>query len=101
MQDMQKWHLVAGCADSLALICHFPKCSRSQIFQHGRSMGRRVKAGYLWVEGDNGHFMTQTSFILKLLFSRIREMPSSHDFDSINWNWLQCCSLLTDDYAWS
>lgn len=101
MQDIQKWHLTAGCADSLALICHFQKRSLSQIFQHGRFMGRRVKAGYLWVEADNGHFITQTSLILKLLFSRIRQMTSSHDFDFINWNWLQYCSLLTCDYAWS
>lgn len=88
MQDIQEWHLSAGCADSLALICHFQKRSLSQIFQHSRFMGRRVKAGYLWVEADNGHFITQTSLILKLLFSRIRQMTSSHDFDSINWNWL-------------
>lgn len=101
MQDMQKWHLTAGCADSLALICHFQKRSLSQIFQHGRFVGRRVKAGYLWIEADNGHFITQTSLILKLLFSRIRQLTSSHDFDSINWNWLQYYSLLTYDYAWS
>lgn len=88
MQDIQKWHLIAGCADSLARICHFQKRSLSQIFQHGRFVGRRVKAGYLWVEADNGHFITQTSLVLKLLFSRIRQMTSSHDFDSVNWNWL-------------
>ena len=86
MQDMQKWHLPAGCADSLAHICPFQKCSLSQIFQHGRSAGRRVKAGYLWAEADNGHFITQTSLALRLLFSRIRQMTSSHGFDSINWN---------------
>lgn len=47
-------------------------------------MGRRVKAGYLWVEADNGHFITQTSFVLKLLFSRIRQVTSRRDFDSVN-----------------
>lgn len=88
IQDIQKWHLTAGCADSLALICHFQKRSVSQIFQHGRFVGQRVKAGYLWIEADNGHFITQTSLVLKLLFSRIRQITSSRDFDSINWNWL-------------
>lgn len=47
-------------------------------------MGQRVKAGYLWVEADNGHFITQTSFVLKLRFSRIRQVTPRHDFDSAN-----------------
>lgn len=42
MQDIQEWHLSAGCADSLALLCSF-SAFLSQIFQH-RFMGRRVKS---------------------------------------------------------
>lgn len=89
IQHTPYWHLSPGCADSLALICHFQKHLFSHIFQPGGFVGQRVKAGYLWVEADNGHFITQTSFVLKLRFSRIRQVTPRHDFDSANWNRLQ------------
>lgn len=43
---IQKWHFSVDWADFLALMCHFQKHCLSHMFQHGRPMGQRVKAGY-------------------------------------------------------